>query len=176
MPQDFGFKVVTLDEGDGPVKAIKDASGRIVTADQVDAMRQKQEADLAQATDLHDKLAAGDPAATAQIVSQVKDNLTRQLAMLDKQKADMTATLAKLEAGDQAATADAVQRMTDQLSRRASLFAAARDRSVQMLTEVAPAGVGVVVTPVTPVPAVKVTPATSDTSATPATPAPASVG
>ena len=174
MPQDFGFKVVTLDEGDGPVKAIKDPSGRIVTADQVDALRQKQEADLAQATDLHDKLVAGDAAATTQIVGQVKDNLTRQLAMLDKQKADMTATLAKLEAGDPTATAAAVQRMTDQLSRRAEMFTAARDRSVQMLAEVAPAGVGIGIKPVTPVPAAEVSPVALET--TPATPATAPVG
>lgn len=161
MPQDFGFKVVTLDEGDGPVKAIKDAGGRIVTAEQVDAIRQKQESDLTQISDLHDKLVAGDVTATAQIVGQVKDSLARQLAMLDKQKADTAATLAKLEAGDQAATADVVKRMTEQLSRRVDMVAAARDRSVQMLTEVAPAGVGVGIKP-TPV-----TPATPAVSATP---------
>ena len=162
MPQDFGFKVVTLDEGDGPVRAIKDASGRIVTAEQVDAIRQRQEADVAQISDLRDKLVAGDTAATAQIVGQVKDSLTRQLAMLDKQKADTTATLAKLEAGDPAATADVVKRMTEQLARRVDMVTAARDRSVQMLAEVAPAGVDMSAKP-TPV-----TPATPAVSATPA--------
>lgn len=149
MPQDFGFKVVTLDEGNGPVKAIKDASGRIVTAEQVDAIRQKQEADLAQVTDLRDKLVAGDTAATAQIVGQVKDGLTRQLAMLDKQKADTAATLAKLDANDAAAVSDVVKRMTEQLSRRIELVAASRDRSVQMLSEVA----STQATPVPPAPA-----------------------
>lgn len=155
MPQDFGFKVVTIDEGDGPVKAVKDAGGRIVTAEQVDTIRQKQEADMAQISDLRDKLVAGDPTAKAQIVGQVKDSLTRQLAMLDKQKTDTAATLAKLEAGDVAATADVVDRMTKQLGRRVDLVIAARDRSVQMLSEVAPGGVdgntkSKPVTPVTP--------------------------
>lgn len=159
MPQDFGFKVVTIDEGDGPVKAIKDAGGRIVTAEQVDAIRQKQEADVAQISDLRDKLVAGDVTATAQIVGQVKDSLARQLAMLDKQKADTAATLAKLEARDATATADVVKRMTEQLSRRVDMVTAARDRSAQMLTEVAPAGVGIKPTPVTPAtPAVSATP------------------
>ena len=167
MPQDFGFKVVTLDEGDGPVKAIKDAGGRIVTAEQVDAIRQKQEADVAQISDLRDKLVAGDAAATAQIVGQVKDSLSRQLAMLDKQKADTAATLAKLEAGDATATADVVKRMTEQLARRVDLVAAARDRSVQMLAEVAPAGLGGGVKTIDPAPV---------TPAAPATPAATPVG
>lgn len=162
MPQDFGFKVVTIDEGDGPVKAIKDAGGRIVTAEQVDAIRQKQEADAAQISDLRDRLVAGDVTATAQIVGQVKDSLARQLAMFDKQKADTAATLAKLEAGDQAATSEVIKRMTEQLARRVDMVMAARDRSVQMLTEVAPAGVGVSVKPTPVKPA---TPAVSETPA-----------
>ena len=159
MPQNFGFKVVTLDEGDGPVKAVKDAGGRIVTAGQMEAIRRKQEADLVQVTHLRDKLVAGDAAATAQIVGQVKDSLTRQLALLEKQKADTAATLAKLEAGDQAATADVVTRMTEQLGRRVDMITAAQDRSVQMLTEVAGAGGGIKTNPGTPAtPAVSVTP------------------
>lgn len=138
MPQDFGFKVVTLDEGNGPIKAIKDAGGRIISAEQVDTIRQKQEKDLTQISDLRDKLVAGDAAATAQIVGQVKDGLARQLALFDKQKADTAAALAKLQANDQAAVADVVKRMTAQLTRRVDMVAAARDRSVQMLAEITP--------------------------------------
>ena len=142
MAQDFGFKVVTLDEGDGPVKVIKDAGGRLITAEQMATIRQKQDADVIQATDLRDKLVAGDAAATAQVVGQVKDGLSRQLALFDRQKADTAATLARLEASDPAAVGDVIKRMTDQLNQRVDMATAARDRSDQMLTQVAAASVG----------------------------------
>lgn len=137
MPQEIGFKVVTIDEGDGPIKAIKDPGGRIMTTEQVDAIRQKQEADLAQATAARSNLLAQDRAATDQVVAQVKDGLTRQIAALDRQKADLTAALSKLEAKDEATIADVVKRTTDQLARRIDWIAAARDRSAQVLDQVA---------------------------------------
>jgi hypothetical protein len=168
MPQDFGFKLVTLDAGDGPVNAVMDTSGRVITAEQMDSIRQRQETDLAQVTDLRDKLAAGDATATAQVVSQYKDGLTRQLTVLDKQKTDAAATLAKLEANDAPTVADVVKRMADQVGRRVEMVTAARDRSVEVLAQIAPDGVGVVVKPVGPAPVTPATPAVP--AATPATP------
>lgn len=147
MRQDVGFKVVTIDEGDGPVRAIKDPGGRIMTTEQVDAIRQKQEADLAQATDVRSKLLAKDLAATEQVVAQVRDGLARQIAALDRQRVDLTAALGKLEAGNEAAIADVVKRTADQLARRIDWIGAARDRSVQVLDQVAGKPVN---TPATP--------------------------
>lgn len=138
MPQDFGFKIVTLDEGAGPVKAVRDASGRIVTAEQLDAIRERQETELAQVTDLRDRLAAGDAAAVGQATGQVRDGLERQVVMLEKQKADAAAALAKLQANDTAAVADVVRRTLEQLTRRVEMLAASRDRSAAMLAELAP--------------------------------------
>lgn len=137
MPQEQGFKVVTIDEGNGPIKAIKDPGGRLMTSEQVEIIRQKQDADLAQANETRTKLLAKNRSATEQVVTQVKDGLVRQIAALDRQRADLAAALAKLEAKDESTIADVVKRSADQLARRIDWIGAARDRSVQVLDQVA---------------------------------------
>ncbi|MFB3894442.1 MAG: hypothetical protein ACE15C_20770 [Phycisphaerae bacterium] len=134
-------KVVTVDEGDGPVKLVKDIGGRLLTREQMTLVRDRQQADLDQATDLHGKLTAGDPAATADVVGQVKDRIALQLAMMDRQKAELQATLAKLEAGDAGTVKTMVGQMIQRLARRAELATQARDRSTALLAELdAPGG------------------------------------
>ena len=135
MQRDDGAKVVTVDEGSGPVKVVKAPGGRLVTRDQVDAARQKQEADLGQVTQMRDRLVAGDADATAQVVAQVRDNLQRRAGALARQKEQLDQTLAKLKAGDAQATAQIVGQMVHRLSRRAQLVAAAKDRSAALLVE-----------------------------------------
>ena len=128
-------KVVTVDEGGGPVKAVKDPGGRILSRDQMATLRDKQQADLEQVTQLRDKLTASDAAATADMVGQFKDRLTLQLAMLERQKTEMQATLAKLEANDAKTVATVVGQMVQRLNRQAEGMATARDRSVALLAE-----------------------------------------
>lgn len=135
MSENNGLRTVTVDEGSGPVKAVKDGAGRILTRQQVAMIRDKQQADLDRVTELHGKLAAGDAAATAQVVTQFKDNLTLRLAMLDRQKEQLQDTLAKLSAGDTAATAGVVDQMVQRLCRRTEGMTTARDRSAAVLAE-----------------------------------------
>jgi hypothetical protein len=134
-------KVVTVDEGSGPVKFVKDTGGRLLTKEQVAMVRDRQQADLDQATDLHGKLTAGDPAATADVVGQIKDRINLQLAMMDRQKVELQATLAKLEAGDAPTVRTMVGQMVQRLARRAELATQGRDRSTALLAELdAPGG------------------------------------
>ena len=135
MSNDNGLKTVTVDEGSGPVKAVKDSAGRILTREQVAAIRDKQQADLDQITQLHGKLAAGDVAATTDVVAKFKDRLTLQLAMLDRQKAQTQDMLAKLNAGDAPTVSKVVGQMTQQLGRRVEMQTAARDKSAALLTQ-----------------------------------------
>lgn len=128
-------KVVTVDEGDGPVKAVKDAGGRILSRDQVAAIRDKQQTDLEQVTQLRDKLSAGDTATTTDMVAQFKDRLNLQLAMLDRQKTQTQETLAKLEAGDAKTVSTVIGQMVQRLSRQVEGMGAARDRSAALLTQ-----------------------------------------
>lgn len=141
MKEQDEAKVVTVDEGSGPVKLVKDAGGRLLTKEQVAIIRQRQQADLDQATQLRGKLAAGDSAATAEVVGQIKDRINLQLAMMDRQKVELQGTLAKLEAGDAATVKTMVGQMVQRLDRRAELATQARDRSVALLAELdAPGG------------------------------------
>jgi len=141
MEQRNAPKIVTVDEGQGPVQAVKDSSGRILTREQVATIRDRQQADLEKISALKDKLAAGDAAATAEAVGQVKDRLSQRLAMMDRQKAELQGTLARLNAGDGQAIADVVGRTARQLGQRAETIARSRDRSAALLAELdAPAG------------------------------------
>ena len=135
MAEQNDAKVVTVDEGSGPVKAVKDPSGRLLSREQMAMVREKQQADLEQVTQLRDKLTANDAAATADMVGQFKDRLSLQLAMLDRQKAQMQDTLAKLEAADAKTVSTVVGQMVQRLSRQAEGMATARDRSVTLLAE-----------------------------------------
>jgi hypothetical protein len=135
-------KVVTVDEGDGPVKLVKDIGGRLLTREQVVMVRDRQQADLDQATQLRGKLAAGEPAATAEVVGQIKDRINLQLAMMERQKAELQGTLAKLEAGDAATVKTMVGQMVQRLDRRAELATQARDRSTALLAELDGTGGG----------------------------------
>ena len=134
MPKDDA-KVVTVDEGSGPVKVVKAPGGQILTKEQVALIRDKQQADLDKVTQLRDKLAASDAQAVAEIVGQVKDQLAQRVAMLDRQKAELETKRAKLEARDSTVTNEIVGRMVDRLSRRAERTAQARDRSAALLDE-----------------------------------------
>ena len=143
VAQQNDAKVVTVDEGDGPVKAVKDAGGRILSREQMTLVRDKQQADLEQVTQLRDKLTAGDTTATADMVSQFKDRLTLQLAMLDRQKAQTQETLAKLEAGDAKTVSTVIGQMVQRLSRQTEGMTKARDQSVALMTQLNDiAGVG----------------------------------
>ena len=135
MRQQDEAKVVTVDEGDGPVKLVKDTGGRLLSREQMTLVRDRQQADLDQATELHGKLTAGDAAATTDVIGQVKDRSTRQLTMMDRQKTELQATLAKLEAGDAPTVKTMVGQMVQRLARRVELATQARDRSAALLAE-----------------------------------------
>ena len=128
-------KIVTVDDGNGPVKAVKDASGRLLSKEQVKALRDKHQADLDQVTQMRDKLAANDAATKTDVVGQFKDRLAVQLTMLDRQKAQMQDTLTKLNAGDAQTVTTVVGQMVQRLSRQAEGMAKARDRSAALLAE-----------------------------------------
>lgn len=147
MATNDAMTVVTVDDGTGPVAALKDANGRILTADQIQLIRDKQDADTAKVTQIKDQLVAGDSATTDLIVSQTRDELNRRLAMLERQRSEIQFTLDKLKAGDPTTTQDVVSRMVDRLTRRATLMTDARNRSDQLLTQV---GKTVGATPVQP--------------------------
>ena len=135
MRQQDEAKVVTVDEGDGPVKLVKDTGGRLLSREQMTLVRDRQQADLDQATELHGKLTAGDAAATTDVIGQVKDRITLQLTMMDRQKTELQATLAKLEAGDAGTVKTMVGQMVQRLARRVELATQARDRSAALLVE-----------------------------------------
>jgi len=63
-------KIVTVDDGNGPVKAVKDAAGRLLSKEHVKALRDKQQAELDQVTQVRDKLSANDAATKTDIVGQ----------------------------------------------------------------------------------------------------------
>ena len=65
-------KIVTVDDGSGPVKAAKDAYGRLLSKEQVQAIRDKHQADLDQVTQVRDKLTAKDEAARADVGRFIK--------------------------------------------------------------------------------------------------------
>ena len=128
MPQEEAPKIVTLDEGDGPVKVVKDTSGRILTKDQLQLIRDRQQAELDKATGLHDKLAAGDEAAVTQITGQVKDQMVSRLGLLKRQQEELDQKQAALEAGDATAVEEVVGQMVKRLAGRIERLTAVRDR------------------------------------------------
>ena len=135
MPRREQPRVVTIDEGAGPVKVIKDPAGRVITKQQITKIRDKQEADLEKVTDLRDKLQASDRAAIREVAGQVKDRAAKRLSLLARQQRDLESQRAKLEAGDTGATQEVVDQMIRRLSRRIEQFTAARDRSDELLAE-----------------------------------------
>lgn len=128
-------KIVTVDDGNGPVKAVKDAAGRLLSKEQVKAMRDKQQAELDQVTQVRDKLSANDAATKTEVVGQFKDRLAVQMTMLDRQKSQMQDTLAKLDTGDAKTVATVVTQLVQQLSGRVEGIRQARDRSDALLAE-----------------------------------------
>ena len=128
-------KIVTVDDGGGPVKAAKDSYGRLLTREQVQTIRDRQQADIDQVTQARDKLAANDEAARADVVRQFKDRLAVQMTMLDRQKAQTQETLAKLEAGDAKIVASVIDQMVQQLTNRADSITQARNASDALLAE-----------------------------------------
>ena len=133
-------KIVTVDDGNGPVKALRDGAGRLLSREQVQAGRDKQDADLRQVTQLREKLASDDAEAKADVVAQVKGRLAVQLAMLERQKAQLQETLAKLEAGDAKAVAAVVSQAVQQLARRAEGLKQAQTRTDTLLAQLDPVG------------------------------------
>lgn len=140
MAQDLGFTVVSIDDGTGaePVKGVRDITGRIMTVEQMEVVRQKQEEELAEVTTQYEQLRAGNPTVTTQLLGQHTDGLTRQLAMLGQQHTETNATLEKLTAGDAATTAEILEKIKEQLSYRVEMVTTARDRTVQALALMAP--------------------------------------
>ena len=128
-------KIVTVDDGGGPVKAAKDSYGRLLTREQVQTIRDRQQADLDQVTQARDKLADHDDAATVGVVRQFKDRLAVQMTMIDRQKAQMQETLAKLEAGDSKTVETVVGQMVQQLATRVATLTQARDGSDALLAQ-----------------------------------------
>lgn len=128
-------KIVTVDDGNGPVKAVKDAAGRLLSKEHVKALRDKQQTELDQFKQVRDKLAADDAAAKADVVAQFKDRLAVQMTMIDRQKAQMQETLAKLDAGDAKTVASVIGQMVQQLTHRADSITQARDASDTLLAE-----------------------------------------
>ncbi len=128
-------KIVTVDDGNGPVKAVKDAAGRLLSKEHVKALRDKQQAEIDQVTQVRDKLEANDAGAKADVVAQFKDRLAVQLTMLDRQKAQMQETLAKLDAGDAKTVASVIGQMLQQLTHRADNITQARNASDALLAE-----------------------------------------
>ena len=128
-------KIVTVDDGGGPVKAAKDSYGRLLTREQVQTIRDRQQADLDQVTQARDKLADHDEAATVGVVRQFKDRLAVQMTMIDRQKAQMQETLVKLEAGDSKTVETVVGQMVQQLATRVATLTQARDGSDALLAQ-----------------------------------------
>jgi len=135
MPKRERSQIVTIDEGDGPVKVVKQPSGQVVTKEQITKIRNRQAADLEKVTDLRDKLQASDRAAIREVAGQVKDRAAKRLSLLARQQRDLESQRAKLEAGDTGATQEVVDQMIRRLSRRIEQFTAARDRSDELLAE-----------------------------------------
>jgi len=128
-------KIVTVDDGNGPVKAAKDPYGRLLSKEQVQAIRARQQTDLDQLTQVRDKLAANDAATKTDVVGQFKDRLAVQMTVIDRQKSQMQDTLAKLDAGDAKTIATVVTQMVQQLSGRVQGIQQARDSSEALLAE-----------------------------------------
>ena len=128
-------QVVTIDEGDGPVKVVKDLAGRVVTKQQITKIRAKHQADLEKVSDLRDKLQAKDRTAIGQVAGQVKDRAANRLALLARQQRELESQRTKLDAGDTEVTQEVVDQMIRRLSRRIELFTNARDQSDALLAE-----------------------------------------
>jgi len=135
MPTRQRPKVVTIDEGNGPVKVVKDPGGRVITKEQLGKIRDKQQADLQKVTDLRDKLWAGDAAAVAEVTGQIKDRAAKRLVLLARQQKELEQQRSKLEAGDAQTTDEVVHRMVGRLARRIERITASRDRSDALLAE-----------------------------------------
>jgi len=135
MPTRERPKVVTIDEGDGPVKVVKDSGGRVITKQQITKIRDKQQADLEKVTDLRAKLQAGDAAAVADVTGQIKDRAAKRLVLLARQQRELEQQRSKLEAGDAQTTDEVVRRMVDRLARRIERITESRDRSDALLAE-----------------------------------------
>jgi len=112
------LQVVTLGDGDDRAKAVRDSAGRIWTREQMHALRNQQQAEIDQVTQLRDKLAANDAAAQAEIVGLFKDRLAVCLAAMARQANQMQEMRAKLEAGDAQTVASVVGQMQKQLAYR----------------------------------------------------------
>jgi hypothetical protein len=128
-------QVVTIDEGDGPVKVVKDPGGRVITKEQVTKIRQKQQADLEKVAELRDNLQAGDAEAVAEVTGQVKDRVAKRLVLLAGQHGKLQEQRSKLDAGDAATTDEVVGRMIHRLSRRIERLTEAQGRLDTLLAE-----------------------------------------
>lgn len=135
MPNRAAPQVVTIDEGDGPVKVVKDPGGRVITKEQVTKIRDKQQADLEKVAELRDKLQAGDAAAVAEVAGQVKDRVAKRLVLLDRQQGKLQEQRSRLEAGDAETTDEVVRRMIHRLSRRIERLTEAQGRLDALLAE-----------------------------------------
>ena len=128
MPERENPKVVTIDEGDGPVKVVKDHGDRIITKEQVGKIREKQQADLQKVTELRNKLQAGDRTATAEVAGEVKDQVARRLVLLARQQDELQRQQSNLETGDAKTTDEVVRQMIHRLSRRIERLTDAQGR------------------------------------------------
>lgn len=129
------MRVATLDEGDGPVRVVRDAEGRIITRAQIAAVHARQDAEHRQVAELCEKLKSGDAAATAQVLGQVDARVQQRLVALARHRTELESTLAKLKAKEPKATADVLAGMTRRLERRAALLGEARDRTAALLSQ-----------------------------------------
>jgi hypothetical protein len=136
--------IVSFDEGSGPVLAIKDATGRLITGEQIELGRQHQQTEFTQVATLKDKLAAGDAATVELILGQMRDELTRRLTLLDQQRSELSRTLEKLTAREEQTVRNVLAQMNQRLERRVTLMQGSLDRSDAILTQLQSAKLGAV--------------------------------
>jgi hypothetical protein len=144
--------IVSFDEGSGPMLAIKDATGRLITAEQMQLGRQHQEAEFTQVAGLKDKLTAGDAATIELVLGQMRDELSRRLAMLDQQRSELSRTFEKLTAREEQTVRNVLSQMKQRLERRVTLMQGSLDRSDAILTQLQSAKLGAVPIVSKPVP------------------------
>jgi hypothetical protein len=136
--------IVSLDEGSGPVLAVKDAGGRLMTAEQIQLGRQRQFDSYSQVAALQDKLTAGDAATVELVLGQMHDEMTRRLSLLDSQRQELSTTLNKLASRDDQIVRNLLAQMNQRLTQRVSIMQGSLDRSDAILAQLQSAKLGAV--------------------------------
>jgi hypothetical protein len=134
--------IVSFDEGNGPVLAVKDTAGRIITSEQIELGRRHQQDAYTQVATLREKLTAGDAATVELILGQMRDELTRRLSMLERQRDDLKSTLDKLAVREEQTVRNVLAQMNQRLEQRVTLMQGSLDRSDAILGQIQAAKLG----------------------------------